>query len=586
MRFAIQATDYLASDAAPSPVLHFWSLGVEEQFYVIWPLLLILMLAVGRSRSIRPSRTQIAVALGALGIASFVLSLWLTARVEPWAFFSMPTRGWEFAIGGLLAVAGPSIGEVIGRWNAALAWVGIAVLIASILVINSDLPYPGVAAVFPVVGTASIIAAGTANQGNLTSVAAALSTWPMRAIGRLSYSWYLWHWPMLVLVASACGPLSLWLKLLLAVISLVVAALTFRFIENPVRLSPALVADNPRSLRLGAGLSLGAALAGAMLVFIPGGGALASGQSTPTGADEQAGRPTAPAASHAPSSEPTPPTSTGGTTISWPSGALTPDPQNARTDLPITYSDGCHLAHADTQSPTCAFGDVGSTTRIVLIGDSHAAQWFPALEKLASKQKWELVSDTKSGCPAPDVTIFNLGLKRAYTECDQWRQNVLAQIIASKPALVVAAGTRTESIVDRSSGQLIDPAKAGAEWQAGWSRTLRQLTGAGIPVAVVRDTPWPGKDMASCVAQNMSDPTACDVTRAALDKPVYDVGMTQGVPLAHGVDLSNIICDASVCPATRGKFLVYRDTNHLTATFARALEPYLAKELIPLVKSR
>ena len=586
MRFAFQATDYLASDAAPSPVLHFWSLGVEEQFYVIWPLLLLAMLAFKRRSPMALSRTAIGVALGLLGVGSFALSLWLTAHVEPWAFFSMPTRGWEFAIGGLLAVAGPALGQLIGRWGVPLGWLGGAVLVASILIINSDMPYPGFAALFPVLGTAAIIAAGssTAAAGNAT-VGGPLSAWPMRAIGRLSYSWYLWHWPFLVLAASALGPLALWLKVLLAVLSLMLAAVTFRFVENPVRLSPRLAADNARSLHLGGALSLGAAIAGLLLVFVPGGGALASGRTAPTGADEQVGRPSAPAASQAPSSAPTPQGSTPPQTITWPSGPITPDPQNARGDLPITYSDGCHLSHADTQSPTCAFGDVGSQTRIVLIGDSHAAQWFPTLEKLAKAQHWELISDTKSGCPAPDVTIFNRSLKRAYTECDQWRTNVLTAVTKQKPALVIAAGTRTESIVDRATGQLIDPAKAGAEWQAGWSRTLAELSRAGVPVVVLRDTPWPGKDMASCVAQNMSAPSNCDVTRAALDKPIYDVGMARGVPLAHGVDLSDIICDKTVCPATRGKFLVYRDTNHLTATFAKALEPYLAKQLIPLVNA-
>jgi len=589
MRFAFQATDYLASDAAPSPVLHFWSLGVEEQFYVLWPLLLLVMLAFKRRSPLALSRTAIGVALGLLGVASFALSVWLTTNVEPWAFFSMPTRGWEFAIGGLLAVAGSSLGRFVGRWSALLGWLGGAVLVASILIINSDMPYPGFAAVFPVLGTAAIIAAGAVPGG--AGVAGPLSAWPMRAIGRLSYSWYLWHWPFLVLAASALGPLSLWFKVALALLSLMLAGVTFRFIENPVRLNPRLVADNPRSLQLGGALSIGAAIAGLLLVFLPGGGALASGNTAPTGADEQVGRPSAPAASQAPSSAPTPNGSTppqGSTAsqvITWPSGPITPDPQNARGDLPITYSDGCHLAHGETQSPTCDFGDVGSKTRIVLIGDSHAAQWFPALEKLATVQHWQLISDTKSGCPAPDVTIFNRSLQRAYNECDQWRQNVLAAAIGMKPALVVAAGTRTESIVDRATGQLIDPAKAGAEWQAGWSRTLAKLSSAGVPVVVLRDTPWPGKDMASCVAQNMSNPSTCDVSRAALDKSIYDVGMTHGVPQAHGVDLSDIICDKTVCPATRGKYLVYRDTNHLTATFAKALEPYLAKRLIPLVNA-
>ena len=595
VRFAAQATDYLASDAAPSPVLHFWSLGVEEQFYVVWPLLLLgLLLASKRIGRVGISRTNMGIALSVLGVSSFIFSLWLTTKVEPWAFFSMPTRGWEFALGGLLAVAAPVLATSSTRWKIPLGWAGAVVLVASIFLINADMPYPGFAAIFPVVGTAAIIAAGDSGsrrhgspRAGMRTVADPLSAWPMRAVGRLSYSWYLWHWPFLVLAASALGPLALWFKLVLAMLSFVCAAVTFRFLENPVRMNPALVADNTRSLKLGGALSLAAALTGIGLVLLPGGGALASTASAPTSADEQVGRPAAPTASQSSSPAVEPSQSPLAVVAqSWPQGPLTPDPQNARGDLPITYSDGCHLAHAETRSPTCAFGAVGSKTRIVLIGDSHAAQWFPTLEKMAKAQHWELVSDTKSGCPAPDVTIFNRSLKRGYTECDQWRQNTLAAIIAKHPALVVAAGTRTESLVDRSTGQLIDPSKAGSQWQAGWTRTLKVLSEAGIPVAVLRDTPWPGKDMASCVAQNTDNPSSCDVTRAALDKPMYDVGMTRGINGAHGVDLTDVICDVSTCPATHGKYLVYRDTNHLTATFAKALEPYLAKSLVPLVTSR
>jgi hypothetical protein len=237
------------------------------------------------------------------------------------------------------------------------------------------------------------------------------------------------------------------------------------------------------------------------------------------------------------------------------------------------------------QHPACVFGDPGSPTTVVLLGDSHAAQWFPSLAALAGQHHWRLVSLTKSGCPAPDVTIYQRALKRAYTECDDWRSAVLAEIAAEHPALVVAAGTRTASLVDRSSGARLesDPNAAAAEWQAGWTRTLSALGRAHVPVAVVRDTPWPGTDMAVCVSQHLGDPSACDVSRSALDSSAYDVGMAHGQPTAHGVDLSNVICEPDRCPATRGRYLVYRDTNHLTATFSRALAPYLYAQLAPLL---
>ncbi len=595
MRFAFQATDYLASDAAPSPVLHFWSLGVEEQFYVVWPLLIIATAAFvtwrRRTPSAHPgrravSRGPLAAVLAVLGVASFLLSLRLTARVEPWAFFSMPTRAWEFAIGGLVSIGAVELVRLPTGARRALGWVGGLVLLGSIVLLTNELPYPGTAALWPVLATAAVIAAGAAG-GRPAGVGAALSWLPMRALGRLSYSWYLWHWPFLVLAASIWGDLPVLAKSGLALLALVPSVLAFRFVERPLHHLPSLVASSARSLRLGAALSAGAALAGVALALASGGGALASGLVVPVGADEQTGR--RPAAL-APSGSPTP--TAGGTTASpepttaavvWPAGALTPTPAKARADNPVVYSDGCHLSAARTTYPTCAFGDTSSATVVFLLGDSHAAQWFPTMEAIATTQHWRLLTRTKSGCPAPDVTIFNKGLKRAYDECDTWRAAVLAEIASSHPALVVVAGTRTDSLVDRASGQRIDPAKAGAEWQAGWGRTLAALQQDGVTTAVLRDTPWPGRDVPSCVQQHRANPSACDLSRTALDGAAYDVGMVKGVTTAHAVDLSALLCDSTRCPVTLGKYLVYRDTSHLTATFAAALAPYLSAKLVPLV---
>jgi hypothetical protein len=206
------------------------------------------------------------------------------------------------------------------------------------------------------------------------------------------------------------------------------------------------------------------------------------------------------------------------------------------------------------------------------------------MQAIAAKQHWRLLARTKSGCPAPDVTIFNKGLKRAYDECDAWRAAVLDEIASTHPALVVVAGTRTDSLVDRGSGARIDPAKAPAEWQAGWSRTLATLQKDGVETAVLRDTPWPGRDVPACVQQHRAKPSACDLSRSALDSPAYDVGTAKGVATAHPVDLSPLLCDATRCPVTLGKYLVYRDTSHLTATFAAALTPYLSAKLVPLVR--
>jgi hypothetical protein len=405
----------------------------------------------------------------------------------------------------------------------------------------------------------------------------------MRALGRLSYSWYLWHWPFLVLAASVWGDLGVPRRLLLVLLALVPSALAYRFVERPLHHLPALVASTSRSLLLGAALSLAAAATGVVLALTTGGGAFASGLVVPSAADEQTGRgpaalaPTASPSAGAPSASPT------AAAVVWPSGPLTPSPSKARNDLPVIYADGCHLTKPQTTHGNCAFGDTSSSIDVVLVGDSHAAQWFPALETLAEMHRWRLLVRTKSGCPAPDVTIYDRALKRAYDECDTWRAAVLAEIATTHPALVVATGTRTDSLVDRATGSRIDPAKAAGEWQSGWSRTLAALAKDGVQVAVLRDTPWPGRDVPSCVQQHRANPAACDLSRSALDSPAYDVGMTKGLTGAHGVDLTSVICDPARCPVTRGKYLVYRDTSHLTATFARALAPYLGAQLLPLV---
>lgn len=589
IRFAAQATDYLGAVAPPSPVLHFWSLGVEEQFYLVWPLLVLLVAVLARRRAAGSGdaagvrRRTLAIALALLGIASFLLSLRLTDRAQPWAFFGMPTRAWEFALGGLLAIGAVQVARLPVGVRRAAGWIGAAVLLASVVLVDGDKPYPGTQALWPVLGTAALILAGSTAHDRATTVPRLLAAWPMRAVGRLSYSWYLWHWPALVLAVAVWGELPVGVLLAIALLMLVPAALSYRVVEQPVRHAPALVRDPRRSLLLGLALSLCAALCGGLLAVVPGGGALAS--STPAApAEDDTGRGAAPAADD-PSSAPTPGASPSASarTVVWPTGPLTPDPSQARDDLPAIYSDGCHLSITATSSPTCAYGETGSPTTVVLLGDSHAAQWFPTLKRLADKDGWRLLVRTKSGCPAPDVTILQRRLKRAYDECDTWRASVLDELVRTKPALVVAAGTRTDSLVDRSSGDPVAADRAGAEWKAGWKRTLAPLSKAGITVAVLRDTPWPGKDMASCVAQHESKPSTCDLSRKALDSPAYDVATTNGSPTAHGVDLSDVICAPTRCPATQGKYLVYRDESHLTATFARALAPYLERQLEPLL---
>ena len=225
IRFALESADYFA-ETDPSPFRHLWSLGVEEQFYLVWPAFLIVMLGVIRSR------VTTVLVIGAVTIASFAFGVWLTDSFAPWAFYSLPSRLWELSLGGLLAVGGTWLAKLPGWALAPIGWVGMALVAIGLVTIDAFTPYPGTLAILPTVGAALLIA-GTGRREPLTW---ALSLAPVRFIGRISYSLYLWHWPILVLPVLATGEtMPLELRGALGLSSIAVAAVSWRVIEEPFR---------------------------------------------------------------------------------------------------------------------------------------------------------------------------------------------------------------------------------------------------------------------------------------------------------------------------------------------------------------
>ena len=612
IRFAVQATDYLQSTLAPSPILHFWSLSAEEQFYLFWPAFVLIA-----SRYASGSARRLGVWFVAVIVGSFVLSVYLTGTQQPWAFFSLPTRAWELGVGALLALAAQHFGDIPTWGRSALGWGGLAVVAAGGILITQQTPFPGWAALVPVVGTAAVIAAGGGGARDLH--ARLLGTAPFRYVGRISYSLYLWHWPVLVLVPIALGgPLPLAGRVALVVlVAGPLAAASQRWVEDPLRRGRFIGTVTRRNLAMAGGLTVAVAVgalgvgsvtaarlggSGSVDVVVPSGDPLAGlvptdapgtrspqPSATSPGGSPAAGSTARPNGSVPPaaSTSPVPGGSAGAPALpSLPPtpdgpvpGDLTPSLAAVRSDAPRVYADGCHLDTATTTSGPCAYGVVDSPTTVVLFGDSHAAQWFPALERIALDGGFRLVSLTKSACTAADVTVWSSTLGRAYTECDTWRRNAIARITAEHPALVVVSDS--PGVRPMVNGATLVGDAGTAELAAGLARTLAAVTPNAGAVAVVGATPEAPGDPPSCLSAHPDSVLACATPVAtAIDAAwVAEEGSVARHAGAAFVDPTVWVCPTGPCPAVIGRYIVYRDTHHLATPFVAALASRLRDRL-------
>ena len=527
-----EAVDYFASGASDQPLDHLWSLAVEEQFYVVWPCLLLGLAWV--------SRRALPVALAAVATASFAYAV-IDVRATPEAaYYSAFARAWELALGALLAAL-PAL-----RLPRGAAWLGLGAILAATATFGADTPFPGPAALVPTLGAAAVIAAGAS---------APLTLRPVRWVGRVSYAWYVWHWPVLVFAAAALGPLSAWGRAIAAASSLAPAWVTYRWIEEPLRRS-AVHVRRPR-LTLAAGLAgpaLAVGLGVALSASLSSPPALAAADAVGAPALHRGGAPQASAR------------------------RLRPRPLDADADRGRSFYDGCLVDKPATQSPPCAYGDRSSRTTVVLFGDSHAMQWFPGLEP-AARHRWRLVQLTKSGCPPQDVRVALPRSLRAYPACDTWRAYALRRIErVERPAMIVVSASVNYTVLD--GGRALGRDASTRALVAGYARTLARLRAMARRVVVLIDPPRPPFDIPSCVSEAMRALRRCAFARGpavARARATRDaVGRLPGVRVIDGV---NRFCLARLCPAVIGNVIVYRNTGHITASYMRTLSPWLARRM-------
>ncbi len=529
--FAGVATDYLAAPPENNPLLHTWSLSVEEQFYLAWPLLMIA--ATWRARK---PQTRLVIAGAGLVAVSFLLSLWLTRTAAPVAFFGPHARAWEFGLGALGVLVPATWWRRSRTLDFALAGAGLLMIVLAATLFGAQTAFPGVAAVLPVLGTVLILS--THSPAAPGPIGTLLNTAPLQFLGNVSYAWYLWHWPALVFAEAVYPSIGLGGRLLCAVGSCGLAVATRSLVENPIRFSRPLVQRPVASLALAFCLTVVTFGASDLWRRAAGDAAEAATQNR---------------FSH------------------------------ARDDIPTISEDGCHVRIEDVHVPACAFGNPSSSTTVVLFGDSHAAQWFPALERIAHEKAWRLITMTKSGCPAADILPFYRYLKRPYTECSEWRRAAMARILDLKPHLVILANA---SLYLRDEPDGVFASSTGEEWATGLRRTMQSLNGAGLRTVLLRETPLPGFDVPTCLARRawrswMTAP-GCDFPSASAVRPTIariDNDTTQGLSHVRVLDLFDAICQQTRCDPTSGDVVIYRDNHHITAQFSSSLAPILGSRL-------
>jgi peptidoglycan/LPS O-acetylase OafA/YrhL len=559
-QLAANAVNYLQANSAASPVQHFWSLSVEEQFYLGWPLLFLLAalvaLAARRADRRRVLGHQVALVLaGAVVAGSLWYSVYYTKVNPAGAYFVTTTRIWELGLGGVLALLPTRLSDKIGRFGL-LGWAGLGLVIASVFVLSGTAAFPGYLALLPAGGAAALIlggsAAGRFGPSRLTSAG------PMVFIGGISYSLYLWHWPLIVLWTTWRGHPAGWLSgPAIVAVSVLLAWLTKVWVEDKVRTASLLSGHGWRSVSTAL-----AAVVPVVLVslFI--------------------------AAEPAPFNGHLGPNYPGAAALTTSAEQVKPEPvlpQPTAIKLPTYWQQGCLVAETSSVPKECVYGDTSNPVlTVALVGDSMAGDWFTPLEAIAVQRHWKLVTDLHSVCPLSSTMMITPDTGGPYTPCHAWGAAVVHDLDTSiKPNVVITSDYPDLATVQHPSVGAAASQDIGVGMAAYW----KQLQAHGISVVAIKESPDVGLNVPACISKHPA--SRCTVARAkavAADPPtVYAARAASGtVPL---IDMNALICGPVNCPPVVGNVLVYQDSHHLTSAYALTTAPYLEKSLLKVSKT-
>jgi peptidoglycan/LPS O-acetylase OafA/YrhL len=545
LAFAADGVNYFR--AGENPFLHTWTLGIELQLALLLPCLVMLFAAWGERRAGEASGAErreivlrtVMFGLGVVGTISFVLAVVINDISPIWAYFGPHTRLWSFCAGALMAflIGGgqSAVGGSPSRLNV-IQFAGLGLLVLPALFYEGTMAYPGVVALAPVAGTLCLLAGGdiaaTSLPGRL------LASGPAASLGRVSYAWYLWHWPLMVLGGVLMPGIGVGGKLAWGLVGLLAAVLTHRLLERPQVSALLDRAMSGRPLLAAIGVSAGLALLSASAM--------------------------------------------------WSNDRYVGESVHRRY-LAARHDDrehGCWGGRDREPTRTeCAFGDVRSPTRIALIGDSHASHWLGGLEMAGQAHGWRIETHVMGACPAADLRgLLRGAAERLYRDCARFQEETMRRLAAERPRAVLLSNS--DNYLQDRKGLMHVPGLSEEVWTEGLRRTYARLDQLGIEVLVMRGLPWVPFNVPSCLSRRAAGLPFAAECAFAPDRDFMTRAQRIQDRAASGIDvrfidMNDMVCgpDARRCRTERSGMILYTDDNHITRTLSRAMARTLGERL-------